>query len=300
MTGVAPGDETVATPHDTPAEPAPVAGGTGSGMGDGAVQIAYLHSSRVSHSFHASLMNTVAYDKTLGLNLIASMPFAVSCSGPNSLPEGRNLAVSHFLDSTPHEWLMFIDTDMGFEADAVERLLLAADPVKRPVVGGLCFAMKYMGSDGRGGYRVMPVPTLFMLAKNDKQGMGFANRFRYPPDTLVQVAGTGAAFLLIHRSVLERIREDEGDVWFDFVQYGDGAQVSEDLSFCWRLTRLQVPVYVDTRVSITHHKEMWLSDADYSQPEREPMARLMSAAKDPVLGHAGSDRWTGGDRKDEL
>ena len=256
----------------------------------GEVQIAYCHSSRVSHSWHRSMMDLLAFDKSLGQNVIKSMPYAVSCNGPNSLVEGRNIAVEHFLDKSEADWLFFVDTDMGFEPDALESLLFAADPVERPVVGGLCFAMKHMGGDGKNGFRVMPVPTLFMLAKNPTQGMGFANRFIYPPDSMVQVAGTGAAFLLIHRSALEKVRAQYGDRWFNFVQYGDGVQVSEDLSFCWRLLELEIPVYVHTGVRISHHKELWLTEDDYGMPDTEPMARQMKAATEETVEPNRADR----------
>jgi len=284
MTERATEDETALAPTDIPASAREFAG-EGAGVPDeaselGGVQIAYLHSSRVSHSWHQSLMNLIAYDKSIGQNLIRQMPYGVSCSGPNSLVEGRNMAATHFLDKTDAEWLFFIDTDMGFRPDSMERLLFAADRDTRPVVGGLCFAMKHIGPDGYGGQRVMPVPTLFMFARNKDQGVGFANRFIYPPDALVQVAGTGAAFLLIHRSALERIRRTAGDRWFDFVQYGDGTQVSEDLSFCWRLNEAGIPVFVHTGVQVTHHKELWLGAGDYPMPDREPMQAMMDAANE--------------------
>lgn len=278
MTGVAPEDETAATPTDLPGDRPEVAGEAPGGTGDGVVQIAYLHGSRVSHSFHISLMNTIAYDKSVGLNVVNAMPFAVSCSGPQSIVEGRNLAVANLLDKTEHEWLMFIDSDMGFQADAVERLLFAADPATRPVVGGLCFALKHMGSDGKGGFNVQPVPTLFMWGRTPGQGFGFATRFRYPPEAMVQVAGTGAAFLLIHRSVLEGMRVTFGDKWFDLISYEDDTSVSEDLSFCHRLGRMQIPVFVHTGVKITHHKEVWLDEGAYRMPDHEPMRRHMDAA----------------------
>lgn len=290
MTESAPGDETGATPTEVPSLPSEVAGEAGSGQytpSEASLQIAYCHSSRVSHSWHQSLMNAVGYDKSMGLNLVGTQPMAVHCSGPNSLVEGRNLAVTNFLDHTDMEWLMFIDTDMGFEADAVERLVLAADPVERPVVGGLCFAMKHMSADGKGGFNVLPVPTLFMFAKNEDQGVGFANRFIYPPDSLVQVAGTGAAFIVMHRTVLEEMRTQFGPVWYNFVQYEDGTVISEDLSFCWRLAQMQVPTFVDTRVKITHHKEFWLSEGDYSMPDREPMRKQMDAVKSLVPPEVG-------------
>jgi hypothetical protein len=291
-------DETAATPTEIPADRSQVQGEAGRAIADGIsdyhplgpVQIAYCHGSRVSHSWYKSMMDMIAYDKSLGMNAIQSMPYAVSCSGPNSLVEGRNLAVQFFLDKSDAEWFFFVDTDMGFEPDALETLMLAANAESAPIIGGLCFAMKHMGSDGKGGFRVMPVPTLFMLAKNDKQGLGFANRFIYPPDTMVRVAGTGAAFLLIHRSVLEKMRAEYGDAWFNFVQYGDGVQVSEDLSFCWRAAALEIPVHVHTGVKITHHKELWLSEDDYGMPDREPMAAQMAAVDEEVPVPNRADR----------
>ena len=293
MTGVAPADETASHPTPVPDDASEFAGETPGGrdwrVGE-TVQIAYLHSSRVSHSWHQALLNTIAYDKSVGANLIHQVPFAVACSGPNSLPEGRNLAVKHFLDETDADWLFFVDTDMGFTADALEQLWFAASADERPVVGGLCFALKHVGSDGKGGFRVLPVPTLFEFASSEEQGSGFANRFKYPPDALVQVAGTGAAFLLIHRSALEAVRSVDGDRWFDFVAYGDGTQVSEDLSFCWRLGELGVPIFVHTGVSTTHHKEIWLGENVYSQPEQEPQFKLIQAAKQQAVVPNRKDR----------
>lgn len=297
-------DETGAHPTDIPAGGSEVAGETPRAIAGGTVQIAYLHPGQVSHSWHTSLMNSIAYDKSIGLNIFAHAPIAVSCSGPNSLPEGRNYAVTEFLDKTDAEWMIFIDTDMGFNADAIERLLLAANQDSRPVVGGLCFALKHMGPDGRGGFVVRPLPTLFMWAKHGEQGMGFANRFRYPPETLVQVAGTGAAFLLIHRRILEGIRAQWGDVWFNLTAYDDGMAVSEDLSFCRRVADLGEPVFVHTGIKISHHKEFWLSEDDYRMPDHEPMQALMDAARVeaagvPMLGHEGSDRRIGGGKEDD-
>jgi hypothetical protein len=124
-----------------------------------------------------------------------------------------------------------------------------------------------------------------MWAQDPKRGhYGFANRFIYPPETLVQVAGTGAAFLLIHRSVLERVRAEYGEQWFNLIQYEDGTTVSEDLSFCYRLLEHQIPVFVHTGVKITHHKEMWLDEHDYRMPDHEPMARMADGVQQPGGG----------------
>lgn len=242
--------------------------------GNGLVKIAYLHRDQVSHSWHESMARLWHHDLWgSGRVTMTEGPVRVACSGPNGLVAGRNTCVSYFLDNTEHEWLLFIDTDMGFRPDAVDRLVEAADPVERPVVGALCFAYLEKVLDGYGGRRYEPVPTLFNLAKSVAGHVGFVHRYIYPENALVQVAGTGAAFLLIHRTVLQRMRDQHGDSWFDLVAYGDGQPVSEDLSFCWRVSSLGLPVFVHTGVKTTHHKALYVSEADYQMPETEPQWR---------------------------
>lgn len=257
-----------------PALPGAFAGETTEYPADGArVQLAYCHEYTVSHSWHQSLLNLMMYDKALGENHLQSAPIMVFCSGPNGLVEGRNLAVRRFLDETDDDWLFWVDTDMGFDPDSLERLVLAADPVERPIVGGLCFAMKHQAPDGRGGYLLKPLPTLFGLMKHPDQGIGFVNRMVYPENSMVQVAGTGSAFILIHRSVLTKLREVHGDEWYDLVSYRDGAPVSEDLSFCWRAGMAGFPLFVHTGIGTTHHKQVWVDDSYYVMPDKEPIYR---------------------------
>lgn len=234
-------------------------------MSDGLVQIAYLHPHVVSHSWHESMMRLVAYDSGNHGRVIGTAgPFMIRCDS-GGLVEARNLAVTRWLDETPHEWLWFVDTDMGFLPDTIDRLVEAADPVERPVVGALCFGLREGDYDGYGGRTVFPVPTLYAWAKTPAGHVGFVNQPGYPPDTLVQVAGTGAACLLIHRGAAEKVRAEAGDAWFDPVRYGDGRPVSEDLSFCYRLASVGTPLFVHTGVKTTHHKQFFVSEADFAR-----------------------------------
>lgn len=235
-------------------------------MGDGQVQIAYLHAHHVSHSWHESMMRLAAYDSANECRIVSTGgPFMIRCDA-GGLVESRNLAVQRYLDETDHEWLFLIDTDMGFAADTVDRLVEAADPAERPVVGGLCFALREVRYDGLGGRRVMPVPTLFNIARTPAGHIGFSTRWEFPDNTLVQVAATGAACLLVHRTAVEKLRAEHGDHWFDQVRYQDGRLLSEDLSFCYRLGAAGLPVFVHTGVKTTHHKQVWIGADDYTPP----------------------------------
>jgi hypothetical protein len=235
------------------------------------------------------MMDMMAYDKAAGYNVIGGSPFRVQCSGPHGLVEGRNLAVAHFLDNTPHEWLFWVDTDMGFEPTALDRLMEAADPDTRPVVGGLCFAAKLAAGDGYNGFRLRPLPTIFGLAKDTEGHIGFVNRSVYPRDSLVQVAGTGSAFILIHRTVLEDIRAKHGDEWYSPISYENGKPISEDLSFCWRVGDLGKPMFVHTGVKTTHHKAVWVGEDDYAMPMVDPVFHV-EQKRNPHCSNCGDTR----------
>jgi hypothetical protein len=64
---------------------------------------------------------------------------------------------------------------------------------------------------------------------DDKVGFRFIPD--YPADELVEVSATGAACFVVHRTVLEKIRANYGDRWFDRVDHPRGTRFSEDLSF---------------------------------------------------------------------
>jgi GT2 family glycosyltransferase len=247
-------------------------------MSEGTVLVAYVHpATEVQHSFAVSLMALANYDAAHFQRVIAAGgPLQMRC-GTSGLVEARNKIMSYFLDESTEEWLWTVDTDMGFAADTVDRLVDAADPAERPVVGGLCFGLKQGNPDGMGGYETRPFPTIYGWVNDGPDGKhGFRAADNYPRDTLVQVAGTGAACLLVHRTAAEKVRAGFGDCWFDPVRYPDGRFVSEDLSFCYRLGSSQIPVYVHTGVKTTHAKTIWVGEEQWAS--WKALAELVAAA----------------------
>lgn len=185
--------------------------------------------------------------------------FAEEC-GTSRIIDGRNSAVRKFLQ-TDIEWLAFVDSDMGFEPDTFDRLIDAADPDERPVVGALCFGQR-KGPDGPAGSRkFMPVPTIYRWL-DEGVTAGMAPMYGYPKDSLVRCDATGAACFVVHRSVLEQVhgRFPYPREWFDETLYK--SQVfSEDLTFFLRLRELGVPLYVHTGVKTSHYKHTYLEES---------------------------------------
>lgn len=250
-------------------------------MVPGRVSVGYLHPGDVAHCFMQSLRDVLMHDLTSEEPRIVTHRWGEMSKqcGAAGIADGRNYLAKTFIDESDSEWLWMVDADMGYAGDTVERLIAAADPVERPVVGGLAFACKSDGVGPFGAGRFRGQPTLYDYVETDDK-VGFLARMNYERDQLVRVAGTGAACLLMHRSALELMRDRFGDVWFDPIKHPTGTTFSEDLSFCVRLAACDLPLHVDTRVKTTHAKgavffdEEWFDMAEAARRNRPTMSAV--------------------------
>lgn len=261
-------------------------------MTPGSIVPAFLHDGRPSYVFTRSYVATMLGDATIGRRCIVRKGGAELAlqAGADGIAAGRNSLVRDFL-ATDGEWLWMIDSDMGWYPQAPYDLVDAADPSARPVVGGLCFALRREGHTDLGAVRTTIVPTLYRYVEHPDE-VGFLPVAEYPEERLVKVSATGAAFLMIHRSALERVREAAGENWFTHVihptgDHGQPREFSEDLSFCVRLAQLGIPVHVDTRVHTTHDKGGIYLDAETF--DLQMLAHQRRAEIDALTSEANTD-----------
>jgi GT2 family glycosyltransferase len=214
------------------------------------VVIGWQDPGTVNGDFAESLTKLVAYSMAKGIlaGLIRRQ------SGP-IIEHSRNTLTRQFLASD-HEWLLMIDADMTFEMDALEQLLAAADPTEAPIVGGLCFG--FSPDDG-------PFPTMYRwdpISEGTRVVYDQTNAGVYPVDA------TGAAFLLVHRTVFEQNRRDEPMPWFRQSIIRDRL-VGEDVTFCLELRQAAVPIYVHTGVKTGHVKQFTWNQENYETNRTE-------------------------------
>lgn len=176
-------------------------------------------------------------------------------SSSGGIAGARNDLTRMFLDATSAPWMWMVDADMGFASDTPSRLLLAAEQEGVSVMGALAFSWRPEEGDGLNGYRFRPLPTIFGW-----DGTGFKLATTYPFEKRVQVGATGAACLLINRTVMETIRQEHGEEWFTPMRYPDGAFLSEDLSFCHRVGLVGHTIMVDTAIKTNHAKTIHVSE----------------------------------------
>jgi GT2 family glycosyltransferase len=174
---------------------------------------------------------------------------------------------------------------MGWDPDALERLMSVADPVERPIVGGLCFGFGPITDriDHAQAIIKKPFPTIFELRETDDD-CGFRPRWAYVPNVLQRCDATGAAMLLIHRSVLERMATEAPGDWFDRVRHPKAKKLwGEDTSFCYRAGLLDIPVYVHAGVRTSHSKIVFVTETQFMNEIVAPPAEQRVDVIVPVL-----------------
>ncbi len=212
------------------------------------VVVAFIHPGQVSAFFNTSVIATLLYDQNNSRRIVGMMQEWSSAN----VSAARNSLTNRFLDDHDADYLLWIDADMAWEPTAVDDLVACADPEKAPIVGGLCF----------GAAQDQLFPTIYQFVKREDDAISTVRVGQYPANTLLQCAATGAAFLLIHRSVLEDMRERQFNKAFPFFQETElaGQPAGEDVTFCLRAGICGAPIYVNTAVKIGHHKSHLLTE----------------------------------------
>ena len=208
--------------------------------GPGEIMLAFPHNGWVRAEFMNSVIRLQSSPEH---DLVAQ---AQSNSAGSVVSYARNSLVTDFLES-PCQWLLMIDTDMTFSPAQVGAIAEAAEPVKRPVVSGACAILT------RG--RTATAPSAFYAVRRDGEITGFDSLRHLPADGLVQVDAVGAAFLMVHRGVLEKI---PFGTWFCEGFTPDGGIRGEDLSFCVRVAEAGFPIYVHAGIRPGHMKTVCL------------------------------------------
>ena len=182
-------------------------------------------------------------------------PF-VRIKGSGLLSKMRNRVVKAFLENTDSDWLLMIDTDEQLNIEVFDMLINTAHDKERPVVSGLVFA----AFDAHKHPYPKPVPAIFQDAPE-----GFLPLYKYDRNSVFEIDACGTGCVLIHRSVLEKMRDNadpnQGTDWCWFWDGPiDGNWVSEDLLFSRRIRQLGFPIHVNTAAILPHQKSYWLDE----------------------------------------
>ena len=210
--------------------------------GPGEIALGYCHNGWVRAEFMASLFQLHSGPAA---RLIGQ---TIATSGGTLVSFARNRLVEKTLQSDS-QWLFMIDTDMAFTPAQFVQLVMAGDETDRPVMTA---PAAVLDKDGTG-----TAPNLYAPVENDDgEVTGFLPLEELPAKGLIQVDACGAAFMLIHRSVLEKLSPGE---WFREGYTPSGGIRGEDISFCTRVTAAGFPIWADCGVRPGHMKTVCIT-----------------------------------------
>jgi len=154
----------------------------------------------------------------------------------------RNLIVKTMLKNEKAEWLLMIDNDIVPPNNILD-MIKCGEKIVSAVVMGM--------SNG------VPHPLAMRMRKDGLYSM--VNLMEYiegqRDDGLIEVDGAGTGCILIHRSVLEKMKTN----WFRFQYTEEGSiKYSEDYSFSQKVKELGYKIYVDTNFICEHYKRIGL------------------------------------------
>ena len=163
------------------------------------------------------------------------------------ITQGRSKIANFFINNTEHEYLFFLDSDIGFNCDDVLKLL---DHRQEIVCGA--YPMK-----------TIPLRYNFTVSQPEQR-----------KDGLIRIEGIGMGFVLIHRSVFVNIAKafpslkytpptddsnftptynEMNNSYHFFMEHKEGnSYLSEDKSFFHRANSIGYSIWLDPTITLQH------------------------------------------------
>jgi GT2 family glycosyltransferase len=173
----------------------------------------------------------------------------------NQIGRQRQALFDHWADKMKTDWLLWVDSDIVLNVDAMKKLWQTADKIAKPVVSGIYFISKE-----NEGTLMRPFPVIF----NDISEHQIQYIHPLPKDEVLQIDNAGFGFVIMHRSIISKLRAAHPGKGM-FMETGDGDDdhfVGEDIIFFRRLRAAGIPLYAHTGAIVKHMKRFSL-DFDY-------------------------------------
>lgn len=180
----------------------------------------------VQTSFMNSLLRLMSVDET-------QISFRVS----SLVYDSRNLLAGEAV-SQGYDRILFLDSDMVFQPDLLIRLSKDLDE-GRDYVCGLFFRRKPP-------YKPVIYKDLHYHRDGLKLDMKLEPYLDYPQNEIFEVAGSGFGAVMMTTELVNKVGDKFGYPFSPEMGFG------EDLSFCWRVKQLGIPMYCDSSVRVGH------------------------------------------------
>ena len=206
------------------------------------VALAWCDGGLVDGRFMDGLLLAIMNAPKLGMRIVNK----IRVNG-NQIGRQRQVLFDNWADVTKTDWLLWIDSDIVVTPDSLKLLWDSADKVFRPVVSGTYFVSKENEKS-----LMQPFPALFKEGSN-KHELQIIHPL--PQNELIKVDSAGFGFLLMHKSIVPKLREVSPNYSLFAEEEGIGDKyISEDIVFFRKLKSAGIDLYAHTGAVVQHMK----------------------------------------------
>lgn len=206
------------------------------------VALAWCDGGLVDGRFMDGLLLAIMNAPKIGMRIVNK----IRVNG-NQIGRQRQVLFDNWADVTKTDWLLWVDSDIVITPDSLKLVWDSADKVSRPVVSGTYFVSKENERS-----LMQPFPALFKEGSN-KHELQIIHPL--PQNELIKVDSAGFGFLLMHKSIVLKLREVSPNYSLFAEEEGIGDKyISEDIVFFRKLKSAGIDLYAHTGAVVQHMK----------------------------------------------
>ena len=214
------------------------------------IAIAWCDPGMVDGKFMDGIINLMFWAEKNKINIVNKIR-----SNGNQISRQRQGVFNVWSENNLSDWLLWIDSDIVLTPQAFKLIWDSADKILKPVVSGTYFVSKENEES-----LMEPFPALFKEGRH-KHEIQIIHPL--PKNQLIEIDSAGFGFLLMHKSIIEKIRKVSPN--YSLFAEEEGVKddyVSEDIVFFRKLKETGIKSYAHTGAIVQHMKRFSL-DLNY-------------------------------------
>ena len=177
----------------------------------------------------------------------------------NQIARQREKVITYWYEKNTSDWLLWVDSDVVISPEKFKLLWDNKDAEKRPLITGV-----YFTTDNPEEPLMIPMPTVFSFLNGGDGNLGLTRVHPLPVNELIKVDAAGMGFILMHRSIVPKVREVSPENQL-FMEMGRGTKfIGEDIFFFALCDKAEVPVYCHTGALAPHMKRFSFDEHYYN------------------------------------
>jgi hypothetical protein len=170
----------------------------------------------------------------------------------NQIGRQREGLFNYWADNLKTDWLLWIDSDISFDVNAIKLLWQTAEKYIRPVITGIYFISK----EAEGSLK-NPVPVIYCVT--GENSIQFVHPL--PENQVIKIDGSGFGFVLMHKSIIFKMRNayPNDSLFMEYFNNNPDDFIGEDVMFFHKMKQINVPLYAHTGAVVQHIKRFNLN-----------------------------------------